>query len=188
MVPPYKGHWALENSFSVCGSHIAGCLHDSLLKHPDDALNSSPISLLIKLLGSNYNAIPPLAAISALYFIQYPYCSPETLESKLCSVSARIRWSFHITESVKNTNLAFLSICRKAGRWHSELPCLPKCLRNESNFSNRRNDFFLLASSSKHIVWKNLNNNNNKKMFFLNVAKWQTLEQLIQIVYLKKNI
>lgn len=69
MVPPYRGHGALENSFSVCGSHIVRCLHDSLLRHPDDALNSPPIPLLIKLLGSNYNAVPPLAAISALYFI-----------------------------------------------------------------------------------------------------------------------
>lgn len=40
------------------------------------------------------------------------------------------------------------------------LTCLPKYLRNESNFSNWSDDIFLLASSTECIVWKCLNKQN----------------------------
>lgn len=110
----HRGHWALENSFSISGSRRAGCLQGLSLRHPADALNSPPLPLLIKLLGSNYNAVTSLAEISALHILEGTHAAhqrPWNQSSVQCLLPRR-RWSFRITESAENTNLACFEYVR----------------------------------------------------------------------------
>lgn len=89
----HRGHWSLENSFSISGSRRAGCLQGLSL---------------IKLLGSNYNAVTSLAEISALHVLEGTHAAhqrPWNQSSVQCLLPRR-RWSFRITESAEKTNLA----------------------------------------------------------------------------------
>lgn len=117
---------------------------------------------LIKLLGSNYNAVVSLAEGSALQFIHDMHTAhqrPEHQSSVRCCTYS-LELSRHWI--CKDHKLSFSWVpAGKAAGWHGELPCLPKYLWNESNFSNWGDDIFLLALSSECIVWKCLNKQKN---------------------------
>lgn len=153
----HRGHWSLENSFSISGSRRAGCLQGLSL---------------IKLLGSNYNAVTSLAEISALHVLEGTQCcSPETLESKLCSVSAS-------SSSLKLSNYwicgedkpSLFWICAgKTGWWLYELPWL--VYQNISKMiviSVTEMMTFSFSPSPLSALCENV----QTKMLFLNTAKW----------------